>query len=72
MSNINITSTSIEFTSTGTPWLTLTEPRWEAVDDYSFHVSTTQGVYLISIEEHKLNAQKFKSSEDAISYLNNL
>jgi hypothetical protein len=72
MSNINITSTNIEFTSTGTPWLTLIEPRWEAVDDYSFHVSTEQGVYLISITEHKINAQKFKTSEEAISYLNNL
>lgn len=72
MSNINITSTNIEFTSTGTPWLTLIEPRWEAVDETSFHVSTEQGVYLISITEHKINAQKFKTSDDAISYLNNL
>lgn len=72
MKNINITANNIEFTSTGTPWLTLTEPRWEAVDDYSFHVSTEQGVYLISITEHKINAQKFNSSDDALSYLNNL
>lgn len=72
MTNINITATNIEFTSTRTPWLTLTEPRWEAVDDYSFHVSTEQGVYLISIIEHKINAQVFKSSEDALGYLNSL
>ena len=72
MSNINITSTNIEFTSTGMPWLRLTEPRWEAVDDYSFHVSTEQGVYLISITEHKINAQKFKTSDDALGYLNSL
>jgi len=72
MTNLNITANNIEFTSTGTPWLTLTEPRWEAVDEYSFHVSTEQGVYLISIIEHKINAQKFKTSDDAISYLNNL
>lgn len=72
MSNINITSTNIEFTSTATPWLTLTEPRWEGVDDISFHVSTEQGVYLISVTEHKLNAQVFKTSADALAYLNNL
>lgn len=72
MNNINITSTNIEFTSTGMPWLTLTEPRWEAVDEYSFHVSTEQGVYLISITEHKINAQVFKTSDDALSYLNSL
>jgi len=72
MTNLNITANNIEFTSTGTPWLTLTDPRWEAVDEYSFHVSTEQGVYLISIIEHKINAQKFKTSDDAISYLNNL
>jgi len=72
MKNVNITSTNIEFTSTGIPWLRLTEPRWETVDETSFHVSTEQGVYLISITEHKINAQKFKTSDDAISYLNNL
>lgn len=72
MSNINITSKNIEFTSIRTPWLALTEPRWEAVDDYSFHVSTEQGVYLISVTEHKLNAQVFKSSDDALEYLNSL
>jgi hypothetical protein len=72
MSNVNITSTNIEFTSTGMPWLRLTEPRWEAVDETSFHVSTEQGVYLISITEHKINAQKFKTSDDALGYLNSL
>ena len=72
MSNVNITSTNIEFTSTGMPWLRLTEPRWESVDETSFHISTEQGVYLISITEHKINAQKFKTSEDALEYLNSL
>ena len=72
MSNINITSNNIEFTSTGMPWLRLTEPRWEAVDETSFHVITEQGVYLISITEHKINAQKFKTSDDALGYLNSL
>jgi len=72
MSNINITSTNIEFTSTPTPWLTLTEPRWEMVDEYSFHVSTEHGVYLVYVTEHKINTQVFKTSDDAISYLNNL
>jgi hypothetical protein len=72
MSNVNITSTNIEFISTGMPWLRLTEPRWEAVDETSFHVITEQGVYLISITEHKINAQKFKTSDDALGYLNSL
>lgn len=72
MTNINITATNIEFTSTRTPWLALTEPRWEGVDETSFHVSTEQGVYLISVTEHKLNAQVFKTSEDALGYLNSL
>jgi hypothetical protein len=72
MTNVNITSTNIEFTSTGLPWLNLIEPKWEAVDEISFHVITEQGVYCITVTEHKLNAQKFKSSEDALTYLNNL
>lgn len=72
MSNVNITATNIEFTSTRTTWLALTEPRWEAVDDYSFHISTEQGVYLVSVTEHKINAQVFKTSEDALGYLNSL
>lgn len=72
MSNINITSTNIEFTSTSTSWLLLTEPRWEIVDDYSVHISTEQGIYLISVTENKINAQVFKTSTDAITYLNNL
>ena len=71
MTNVNITSTNIEFTSTGLPWLNLIEPRWEAVDETSFHVITEQGVYCITVTEHKLNAQKFKSSQDALEYLNN-
>lgn len=72
MNNVNITSNNIEFTSTGMPWLRLTEPRWEAVDETSFHVITEQGVYLISVTEHKINAQKFKTSDDALGYLNSL
>ena len=54
------------------PWLRLTEPRWEAVDETSFHVITEQGVYSITLSDYKINAQKFKTSDDAISYLNNL
>jgi hypothetical protein len=71
MTNVNITSTNIEFTSTGMPWLTLIEPRWEAVDETSFHVITEQGVYCITLSDYKINAQKFKSSDDALEYLNN-
>ena len=69
MSNVNITATNIELSSTGATLLILTEPRWEIVDDYSFHVSTEQGVYLISIIEHKINEQIFNTSEDALGYL---
>jgi hypothetical protein len=72
MSNVNITSTNIEFTSTGMPWLRLTEPRWEAVDKDSFHVITEQGVYCITLSDYKINAQKFKTSDDALGYLNSL
>lgn len=72
MININLTAKSIEFTSTASGSIELTEPRWEAVDEYSFHVSTEQGVYLISITENELNKQKFKSSQDALGYLNSL
>jgi hypothetical protein len=53
------------------PWLNLIEPKWEAVDETSFHVITEQGVFCITVTEHKLNAQKFKSSKDALEYLNN-
>jgi hypothetical protein len=72
MSNINITSNTIEFTSTASERIALTEPRWEAVDETSFHVITEQGVYCITLSDYQLNAQKFKTSDDAISYLNNL
>ena len=71
MTNLNITSTNIEFTSTGMPWLNLIEPKWEAVDETSFHVITEQGVFCITLSDYKINAQKFKSSEDALTYLNN-
>ena len=71
MTNVNITSKAIEFTSTGLPWFNLIEPKWEAVDETSFHVITEQGVFCITVTEHKLNAQKFKSSKDALEYLNN-
>jgi hypothetical protein len=72
MSNINITSTKIEFTSTASGWLLLTEPRWEVVDETSLHVITEHGVYLISINEHKINGKTYTSSSDTIAYLNNL
>lgn len=72
MSNINITATNIEFTSTASGWLLLTEPRWEQVDEYSLHLVTEQGVYLISLTEHSINGSTYSSSSDAIAYLNNL
>jgi hypothetical protein len=54
------------------PWLRLTEPRWESVDETSFHVITEQGVYCITLSDYKINAQKFKTSDDALGYLNSL
>jgi hypothetical protein len=72
MTNVNITSKAIEFTSTGLPWSNLIEPKWEAVDETSFHIITEQGVYCITLSDYKINAQKFKTSDDALGYLNSL
>lgn len=72
MTNVSITSKAIEFDSVATGSIELTEPKWEAVDDSSFHVITEQGVYYITVTEYSLNGKKYTSSNDAIVYLNNL
>lgn len=74
MNNINITSNQIEFTSTASGQITtgIIEPRWEAVDDNTFHVITEQGVYLLWLTENTINGQTFTISAELIEYLNNL
>jgi hypothetical protein len=72
MTNISITQNAIQFDSVITGSIELTEPKWEAVDDGSFHVITEQGVYYITLTDYSLNGKKYTSSNDALSYLNNL
>jgi len=72
MTNVNITSDTIEFTSTASERIALTEPRWETVDETSFHVITEQGVYCITLSDYQLNEFEFKTSEYALEYLNSL
>jgi hypothetical protein len=72
MTNVSITKNSVDFTSTASGWLLLTEPRWEQVDEASLHLATEQGVYLITLTEHSINGTTYTSSSDAIAYLNNL
>jgi hypothetical protein len=72
--NINITSNQIEFTSTASGQITtgIIEPRWEAVDEQSFHVITEQGVYLFYVNENTINGETYTSSIDVLDYLNSL
>lgn len=72
MSNINITSTNIEFTSTASGLMALVGPKWDEVDANSFHLITEQGVFLISVVTHTLNDNQYSTSQDAIVYLNSL
>lgn len=74
MNNINITSTQVKFISTASAEISanLIDPKWEAVDEQSFHVITEQGVYLLTLTENKVNGQTYTSSFDLIEYLNNL
>ncbi len=74
MNKINITSTQIEFVSTASGIIStnLIDPKWEAVDDNTFHVITEQGVYLLTLTENTINGQTYTSSFDLIEYLNNL
>jgi hypothetical protein len=72
MSNVNITSTNIEFTSTASGLMALIEPNWDEVDTNSFHLITEQGVFLISVLAHTINDNQYSTSQDAIVYLNSL
>ena len=73
MNNINITSERIEFISNdSTITANLTSPKWELVDELTFHVVTEQGVYLLWLTDNTVNGQTYSSSFDLIAYLNNL
>lgn len=72
MTNVSITTNSVEFTSTASALIALIEPKWDEVDANSFHLITEQGVYLITLTEHSINGTTYTSSSDAIAYLNNL
>ena len=73
MNNINITSERIEFLRNDSTISTnIIDPKWEAVDDNTFHVITEQGVYLLTLTENTINGQTYTSSFDLIEYLNNL
>ncbi len=73
MNNINITSERIEFVrNDSTITANLIDPKWEAVDEQTFHVVTEQGVYLLWLTDNKVNGQTYSNSFDLIEYLNNL
>jgi hypothetical protein len=74
MNNVNITATNVEFISTASATVSanLIDPKWEAVDDTTFHVITEQGVYLLWVTENTINGQTYISSVELIEYLNNL
>ena len=43
----------------------------EVVDDNSFHIGTNVGVFLINIEQFTINAIKFTTSTEAVTYILN-
>ena len=44
----------------------------EIVDDSSYHLGTSFGIFLINIEQFSINGNQFNTSTDAIEYLNSL
>jgi hypothetical protein len=44
----------------------------EIVDDSSYHLGTSLGIFLINIEQFSINGNQFNTSIDAIEYLNSL
>lgn len=44
----------------------------EIVDDSSYHLGTSLGIFLINNEQFSINGNQFNSSIDAIEYLNSL
>ena len=43
----------------------------EVVDDNTYHLGTTLGIFLINIEQFTVNSIKFNSSADAVNYILN-
>jgi hypothetical protein len=43
----------------------------EVVDDNSLHLGTNVGVFLINIEQFTINAIKFSTSTEAVTYILN-
>jgi hypothetical protein len=75
MTNVNITSKAIEFFSSvanGEIDAQLIAPNWELVDSESLHVISDAGVYCFATTSTTFNDKQFDSSEDALTYLNNL
>jgi hypothetical protein len=75
MINVNITQTSIRFFSSvadGEIDAQLIAPNWELVDSDSLHIISDAGVYCFATTSTTFNEQEFDSSEDALTYLNNL
>jgi hypothetical protein len=75
MINVNITQTSIRFFSSvanGEIDAQLIAPNWEIVDSESLHIISDAGVYCFATTSTTFNDKQFDSSENAISYLNNL
>jgi hypothetical protein len=75
MTNVNITSKAIKFFSSvanGEIDAQLIAPNWELVDSESLHVISDAGVYCFATTSTTFNDKQFDSSEDALTYLNNL
>ena len=43
----------------------------EVVDEYSFHLGTSFGVYLININNSTINSITFSTSKEAVTYILN-
>lgn len=43
----------------------------EVVDESSFHLGTTIGIFLINISEHSINGITFLTSTEAVNYILN-
>ena len=72
MINISITSEVVTFYSSVSQsdiTANLFEPKWELNDDSSFSLYTEQGIFNITVANYTLNGNKYKTSDEAISYL---
>lgn len=43
----------------------------EIVDEYSYHLGTSSGVYLININDSTINQISFTTSSEAVTYILN-